>query len=120
LVLVAALVLAVGVATHGLGDPAMPFMPAMAHADDMHASNLAADPSNSDEMPGGCHGCVGDEKGTAAVACSAFCAAVAELALARVDLFAHLVGALVPKEDRALMGLFDPPDPYPPRPANRG
>jgi hypothetical protein len=93
--LLAALVLAAGLVAHGFGGM----------------------PTSSDmPMPGKCNGCVGDEKGVAPAACSAFCGAVIELPLIPAGFDAVSIDTLGPAVEQIVTGHADPPDPYPPRP----
>jgi hypothetical protein len=101
-----AVVLAVGLLTHGLGGPNVVIKSVMAVTNDMPMSG---------DMPGKCNGCAGDEKGVAPAVCAAFCgAALASLA---VVVFAPIpADILTPPAERIAVGRADPPDPYPPRP----
>jgi hypothetical protein len=104
-----ALVLAVGLAAHGLGGPDMIVKSAIAAASDM--------PMSSDgPMQGKCSGCAGDEKGIAPAACSAFCGAVIALPMVTVVTDAVPAEILSPMAGPDSIGRADPPDPYPPRP----
>ena len=98
-----AIVLAIGLSTHGLGGPNMITSSAMALASDMPMSG---------DMPGKCDGCAGDEKGLAV--CSAFCGTVIAFPVA-VVFFAIPAERLTPTSERIAFGRADPPDPYPPR-----
>ena len=100
-----AIVLAIGLSTHGLGGPNMITSSAMALASDMPMSG---------DMPGKCDGCAGDEKGLAPAVCSAFCGTVIALPVA-VVFFAVPAETLTPTSERIAFGRADPPDPYPPR-----
>jgi hypothetical protein len=101
-----AIVLAVGLWTHGLGGPDVIIKSAMAVANDMPMSG---------DMPGKCDGCAGDEKGVATAVCSAFCGAF--IASSAVVIFAPIpADILTPPAERIAVGRTDPPDPYPPRP----
>jgi hypothetical protein len=104
-----ALVLATGLAAHGLGGPDMIIKSAVAAASDM--------PMSSDgPMQGKCNGCAGDEKGIAPAACSAFCGAVIAVSMAATALDAVPAEILRPMAGTDVIGRADPPDPYPPRP----
>ncbi len=103
-----ALVLAVGLVTHGHGAPDMIVKPTMAVGSDMPSSG-------GEPMQGNCNGCVGDEKGVVPTACSAFCSAVATLPAAYVDPFAAPAETLTPTAGPDAIGWTHPPDPYPPR-----
>jgi hypothetical protein len=107
--LLAALVLAAGLVSHGFAGPDMAVKSAIAAASDM--------PMSSDmPMPGKCNGCAGDEQGVAPAACSAFCGTVLEL-LPLAPVFAGvLIDTLGPSAGPIVTGHADPPDPYPPRP----
>jgi hypothetical protein len=107
--LLMALVLATGLAAHGLGGPDKIVKVATAAASDMPMSNDAP-------MQGKCNGCAGDEKGVAPAACSAFCGAVIALPLQAVTLDAVPAETLSPIAGSDSIGRADPPDPYPPRP----
>lgn len=103
-----ALVLAIGLATHGLGGPDMIVKSAIAAASDV--------PMSSDmPMQGKCNGCAGDEKGFAPAACSAFCCAVIALPVVAVVLDAIPAETLSPMAGADAIGRTNPPDPYPPR-----
>ena len=101
-----AVVLAIGLSTHGLGGPNMITNSAMALASDMPMSG---------DMPGKCDGCAGDEKGLAQAVCSAFCGTVVPSPVTAVF---SVVPAeiLAPAGERIAVGRAEPPDPYPPRP----
>ena len=106
--LLMAVVLAVGLVTHGVGGPNIVAKSAMTAAHDM--------PMSGDmPMPGKCDGCAGDEKGVVPTACDAFCGAVITIPLAVI---LHAVPDeilnLAPETDP--IGQTVPPDPYPPRP----
>ena len=100
-----AVILAIGLSTHGLSGPNMITNSTMALASDMPMSG---------DMPGKCDGCAGDEKGLAPAACSAFCGTVIALPVA-VVFFAVPAETLTPTSERIAFGRADPPDPYPPR-----
>src|SRR5262249_30141024 len=100
-----AVVLAIGLSTHGLGGPNMITSSEMALASDMPMSG---------DMPGKCDGCAGDEKGLAAAVCSAFCGTVIAFPVA-VVFFAVPAEMLSPTSERIAVGRAEPPDPYPPR-----
>lgn len=103
-----ALVLAVGLVTHGFGGPDMIVKSDMTAASEM--------PMSSDmPMQGKCDGCAGDEKGVAPAACSAFCGAVISVPLVAVVLYAVPIETLRPTAALGATGYADPPDPYPPR-----
>src|SRR5262249_19805707 len=101
-----AIVLAIGLSTHGVGGTNIITNPAMALASDMPMSG---------DMPGKCDGCAGDEKGLAPAVCSAFCGTVIAFP-AVVVFFAVPAEILTPAAERIVIGRADPPDPYPPRP----
>jgi hypothetical protein len=103
---VMAIVVAVGLATHGLGGPNIIMKSDMAVANDMPMPG---------DMPGKCDGCPGHEKGVARAACSAFCGTVIASPIV-VVLFAVPAGILTPAAEQIAIGRADPPDPYPPRP----
>jgi len=103
--LLAALVLAVGLVTHGFAGPDMVVKPA------------GAMPMSSDmPMTGKCYGCAGDEKGMAPAACSAFCSAVIAAPSVAAVFDAVPIDILGPSAGRIVTGHADPPDPHPPRP----
>jgi hypothetical protein len=103
-----ALVLAVGLVTHGFGGTDIMVKSAMTAAGNM--------PMSSDmPMPGTCNGCAGDEKGVAPGACSALCGAVIALPSVATVYDVVLVGTLGPSAGVIATGHADPPDPYPPR-----
>ncbi len=106
--LLSALVLAVGLVTHGLAGPDLGFKSAIAASDDM---------SMSSDMPmtGKCDGCAGDERGMAPAACSAFCGAVISVPSVIAVFDAVPIGTLGPSTGTIVTGHADPPDPYPPR-----
>jgi len=110
-----ALVLAVSLATHGVGGPDMFVKSNMTAASDMP---MSSDTPMSSDMPiqGKCDGCAGEEKGVAPAACSAFCGAVISVPLVAVVLYAVPVETLKPTAALGATGHADPPDPYPPRP----
>ena len=101
-----AIVLAIGLSTHGLGGPNMITTSAMALASDMPMSG---------DMPGKCAGCAGDEMGLAPAVCSACCGTVIAFR-AVVVFFAVPAEILTPTCERIAVGRAEPPDPYPPRP----
>jgi len=101
-----AIVLAIGLSTHGLGGPNMITNSAM---------GLASDMPMSGDMPGKCDGCAGDEMGLAQAVCSAFCGTVIASTIV-VMLSAVPAEILTPATERIAIGRADPPDPYPPRP----
>jgi hypothetical protein len=104
-----ALVLAVGLTTHGLGGPDMIVKSSMTAASDM--------PMSGDmPMQGRCDGCAGDEKVVAPAACFAFCCAVIAAPLVAVVLYVVPAEVLIPVASPDAIGRADPPDPYPPRP----
>ena len=100
-----AIVLAIGLSTHGLGGPNMITTSAMALASDMPMSG---------DMPGKCDGCAGDEKGLAPAFCSAFCGTVMPSPVMTV-LYVVPAEILTPAAERIAIGRAEPPDPYPPR-----
>ncbi|SRR5713101_6559258 len=103
-----ALVLACGLAAHGLGGPDMIVKSATAAASDM--------PMSSDgPMQGKCNGCAGDENGVAPAACSAFCRVVIALPMTTVVIDAIPAETLSPMTGPDAIGRADSPDPYPPR-----
>src|SRR5215475_1266899 len=101
-----AVILAIGLSTHGLGGPNMITNSAMALSSDMPMSG---------DMPGKCDGCAGDEKGLAPAICSAFCGTVIAFPAA-VVFFAVPAEILTPTSERIAVHRGEPPDPYPPRP----
>jgi len=101
-----AVVLAIGLSTHGLGGPNMITNSAMALSSDMPMSG---------DMPGKCDGCAGDEKGLAPAICSAFCGTVIAFP-AVVVFFAVPAEILTPTSERVAVHRGEPPDPYPPKP----
>jgi hypothetical protein len=101
-----AVVLAIGLSTHGLGGPNMITNSAMA---------LASDIPMSGDMPGKCDGCAGDEKGLAQAVCSAFCGTVMPSPITAV-LSVVPAEILTPAGERIAVGRAEPPDPYPPKP----
>jgi hypothetical protein len=106
------LVLSVVLATGGMAH--------VAHAANMGAkavsvmsTGMPADTS----MPGECDGC-GDQKGMAAAICFAYCSTFVALPLATAE-FHSVAASILPRSaDVTLSGRADPPDPYPPRPAD--
>jgi hypothetical protein len=100
-----AVILAIGLSTHGLGGPKMITSLAMALASDMPMSG---------DMPGKCDGCAGDEKGLAPAFCSAFCGTVMPSPVMTV-LYVVPAEILTPASERVAVGRAEPPDPYPPR-----
>jgi hypothetical protein len=107
--LLAALVLAVGLVTHGFAGPDIVVQSAATAAIDM--------PMSGDmPMPGKCDGCAGDEKGVAPAACSAFCGAVIAAPSVMAIFDAVPIETLAPSAGAIFTGHTDPPDPYPPRP----
>jgi hypothetical protein len=106
-----ALVLAIGLATHGFGAPDMMVKSNMIAASDMPISS---------DMPmqgkGKCNGCAGDEKGVAPAGCSAFCGAVVISPSVMAVLNAVPAETLSPIAEAGMSGNAYPPDPYPPRP----
>ena len=101
-----AVVLAIGLTTHGVGNPNMITNSAMALASDMPMSG---------DRPGKCDGCAGDEKGLAPAFCSAFCGTVMPSPVMTV-LYVVPAEILAPTSERNAVGRAEPPDPYPPRP----
>ena len=101
-----AIVLAIGLSTHGLVGLNMITRSAMALASDMPMSG---------DMPGKCDGCAGDEKGLAPAFCSAFCGTVMPSPVMTV-LYVVPAEILTPTSERIAVGRAEPPDPYPPRP----
>jgi len=101
-----AIVLAVGLSTHGLSGPHVIIKSDMGVANDMPMSG---------DMPGKCDGCAGDEMGLAQAVCSAFCGTVIASTIV-VMLSAVPAEILTPATERIAIGRADPPDPYPPRP----
>ena len=102
--LLMAVVLAVGLITHGFGGPNIVAKSAMGAAHDMPMM----------PMSGKCDGCAGDEKGVMPTACDAFCGAVITMPLA-VILDAVPAEILNPTAGPDAIGHTLPPDPYPPR-----
>jgi hypothetical protein len=107
--LLSALVLAVGLVTHGFAGTDMVVKFSMTAAADMPKAN---------DMPmsGKCDGCAGDEQGVAPAACSAFCGAVIAAPSVAAVFDAVPIGTLGPSAGAIVPGHADPPDPYPPRP----
>jgi len=105
-----ALVLAVGLATHGVGGPDMIVKSAMTTASDMLTSSDMS-------MRGKCNGCAGDEKGVAPATCSAICGAMITAPLLAIVHDAIPAETLRPMAGARAIGRANPPDPYPPRPA---
>jgi hypothetical protein len=106
--LLAALVLAVGLAAHGFAGPQTVVKSAVTATTDM--------PMSGDmPMPGKCNGCAGDEQGTAPAACSAFCSAMIAVPSAAAVFAAIAIGTLGPSATPIVTGRADPPDPHPPR-----
>ena len=101
-----AVILAVGLTTHGVGGPNMITNSATALASGMPMSG---------DMPGKCDGCAGDEKGLAPAVCSAFCGTVIAFPVV-VVFFAVPAEILTPASEQIAVGRAEPPDPYPPRP----
>ena len=101
-----AIVLAVGLSTHGLSGPHVIIKSDMGVANDMPMSG---------DMPGKCDGCAGDEKGLAQAVCSAFCGTVMPSPVTAV-LSVVPAEILTPAGERIAVGRAEPPDPYPPRP----
>jgi hypothetical protein len=104
-----ALVLAVGLVTHGFAGSDMAVKSEVTAASDMPVSN---------DMPmsGKCDGCAGDEKGVASAACSAFCSAMIAAPSVVAVFDAVPIGTLGPSAEAIVTGRADTPDPYPPRP----
>jgi len=100
-----AVILAIGLSTHGLVGPKMITSSAM---------TLASDMPMSGDMPGKCDGCAGDEKGLAPAFCSAFCGTVMPSPVMTV-LYVVPAEILTPTSERIALGRAEPPDPYPPR-----
>jgi hypothetical protein len=99
-VLLLALALAFGLATHRTGGHGELLKSSMATAGDV-------------SMPGKCHPCANDQSDMTA-ACSAFCiGVVAALAMAAV-LGVSSFDVLRPSTDQDATGYVGPPDPYPP------
>ena len=107
--LVMAMVLAVGLTTHGVG------LPNMSLKSGMTAAQMdTAMPVNA-PMPGKCNGCIGDEKGVAPAVCSAFCGAVIALPAAPPILLSGPAETLNPASGPDGISHVDPPEPHPPR-----
>lgn len=105
----AALVLAAGLVTHGFdGTDMIVKSTAIAASDAAMSGNMP--------MPGKCNGCAGDEKGLAPTACSAFCGAVIASPLVEAVLYNVLAETLKPTAGPDAISHTDPPDPHPPRP----
>ena len=100
-----ALALAVGLMTHGFGNPDMGLKATMAAA------------TSDMPMSGNCDGC-GDNSTDMAAACAAFCNSVVALPVATVVVDVVLIGILRPSVGLVATGHITPPDPYPPRPAD--
>jgi hypothetical protein len=109
LALLSALVLALGLVTHGFAGPDMVVKSVVTAAADMPMSGNMP-------MSGKCNGCAGDETGVAPAACSAFCAAVIAVPSVAAVFDAVPIETLVPSAGAIVTGRADPPDPYPPRP----
>ena len=107
--LVMAMVLVVGLTTHGLG------LPNMSLKSSMTAALMNTSMPVSAPMPGKCKGCIGDEKGVAPAVCSAFCSAVIVLPTAPAILLAGPAETLNPVSGPDGISHIDPPEPYPPR-----
>jgi hypothetical protein len=113
--LLSALVLAVGLVTHGFAGSDMVVKSAVTAATDMPMSSGM--PMSGDvPMSGKCDGCAGDEKGVAPAACSAFCGAVVAAPSVAAVFDAVPIETLGPSDGPIVTGHADPPDPYPPRP----
>ena len=107
--LLVALVLAVGLVTHGFAGPDMVVKSAVTAATDM--------PMSADmPMSGKCDGCAGDERGVAPAACAAFCSAVIAAPSVPAVFDSVAIDTLEPSIGPVVTGHADPPDPYPPRP----
>jgi hypothetical protein len=107
--LLAALVLTLGLVTHGFASASMPLKAGVTAATDV--------PMSGDmPMPGKCNGCAGDEKGMVPSACSVFCStAIASPSLPPL-LDAVPIETLRPATEPNMTGRVAPPDPHPPRP----
>ena len=103
------MVLAVGLTTHGVGLPDMTVTSGVSAA----LTDMSM-PVNA-PMSGKCKGCIGDEKGIAPAACSAFCSAVMVLPAAPAILLAGPAEALSPVSGPEGISHIDPPEPHPPR-----
>lgn len=99
-------VLAIGLATHGLGHPVMA---------DCTMAAASSMPASGGEPMHKCNGCAGDEKGVVSTACAAFCSAVVVLPEVDVMPLAARAEQLRPPAGPAMIGCTRPPDPYPPR-----
>ena len=114
-VVLMAMVVAIGVATHGLGGPDIMVKSAMVRAPDMAMPGDMLMSSDA-PMPGKCSGCAGHEKGVAPAACATFCAAAIAIPSAAVVLYTVPAETLRPTTELIASGHSEPPDPYPPRP----
>jgi hypothetical protein len=102
-------VLAVGLTTHGIG------LPDMAVTSSVNAALTDTSMPVNVPMPGKCKGCIGEGKGIALAACSAFCGAVMVLPAAPAILLAGPAETLNPVSGPDGISHIDPPEPYPPR-----
>jgi hypothetical protein len=107
--LLMSMVLAVGLTTHGVGLPDMTVTSGVSAA----LTDMSM-PVNA-PMPGKCKGCIGDEKGIAPAACSAFCGAVIALPAAPAIPLAGPSETLSPVSGPDGISHIDPPEPHPPR-----
>jgi hypothetical protein len=106
LVVLMALVLAVGFATHGIA-----CSDAMVKSD----MTLANEMPISGDMQGKCDCCSGHEKGITPATCAAFCGAIMSAPSVSPVLYAVPIEKVVGTVARQAVGHADPPDPYPPR-----
>jgi hypothetical protein len=103
---VMAMILAIGVAAHGLSA-----------SDTIARSRVmaASDMPMSDDMSDKCNGCAGQEKGMVSAACAAFCSAAIAILSPAVALYMMPAEILRPTTGRIAGGRGEPPDPHPPR-----
>jgi hypothetical protein len=106
--LLAAVILAAGLVTHGFAGPDLASKSGMRMAGDLPMSNHMP-------MPGKCNGCAGDENGMTSSACSALCGTVIALPSMMLVPDAAPAEELNPAVVSDLTGHADPPQPYPPR-----
>ena len=107
--LLMSMVLAVGLTTHGVG------LPDMAVTSGVSAALTDTPMPANAPMPSKCKGCIGEGKGIAPAACSAFCSAVMVLPAAPAILVAGPGEVLNPISGPDGISHVDPPEPHPPR-----
>ncbi|MCK1277371.1 hypothetical protein IVB46_19270 [Bradyrhizobium sp. 61] len=107
--LMMAMVLAVGLTTHGVG------LPNMSLKSSMTAALMDTSMPVNAPMPGKCKGCIGDEQGVAPAVCSAFCSAVIALPTAPAILLAGPAETLKPVSGPDGISHVDRPELHPPR-----